>query len=187
MERSGHYRVVLTRDSDVFIPLETRVKITREGGADLFISLHADSAGGDASTHGASVYTLSDSGGGRVHYVLGRNEWFSKVANRTDAGTSQILLDLTQRNTRNRSAAFADLLLDRLQGKVDLLPRSHRDAGYFVLLAPDVPAALLEMGFITNPEDESRLADPLQRGRMMDGVAQAIDAYFDDGRRLAAR
>jgi len=187
LERSGHYRVVLTRDSDVFIPLETRVKITREGGADLFISLHADSAGGDASTHGASVYTLSDSGGGRVHYVLGRNEWFSKVANRTDAGTSQILLDLTQRNTRNRSAAFADLLLDRLQGKVDLLPRSHRDAGYFVLLAPDVPAALLEMGFITNPEDESRLADPLQRGRMMDGVAQAIDAYFDDGRRLAAR
>ena len=187
LERSGRYRVILTRDTDVFIPLETRVKIAREGGADLFISLHADSAGGDVATHGASVYTLSDSGGGRVRYVLGRNEWFSKVANRADAGTSQILLDLTQRSTRNRSAAFADLLLDRLQGKVDLLPRSHRDAGYFVLLAPDVPAALLEMGFITNPEDESRLADPVQRGRMMDGVAQAIDAYFDDGQKVAAR
>lgn len=153
--------------------------------ADLFISLHANSAGGDAATHGASVYTLSDSGGGRVHYVLGRNEWFSRTANRADPGTSQILLDLTQRSTRNRSAVFADLLLDRLAGKVDLLPRSHRDAGYFVLLAPDVPAALLEMGFITNPEDESRLADPVQRGRMMDGVADAIDAYFAEGQRVA--
>ncbi len=122
LERSGRYRVILTRESDVFIPLETRVKIARDGGADLFISLHADSAGGDAATHGASVYTLSDSGGGRVHYVLGRNEWFSKVANRTDAGTSQILLDLTQRSTRNRSATFAELLLDRLAGRVDLLP-----------------------------------------------------------------
>ena len=186
LERTGRYRVILTRDSDVFIPLETRVKIAREGGADLFISLHADSAGGDAMTRGASVYTLSDSGGGRVRYVLGRNEWFSKVANRSDAGTSQILLDLTQRSTRNRSAAFAELLLDRLAGRVDLLPRGHRDAGYFVLLAPDVPAALLEMGFITNPDDESRLADPAQRGRMMEAVAEAIDAYFTEGRRVAA-
>jgi N-acetylmuramoyl-L-alanine amidase len=186
LERSGHYRVILTRDSDVFIPLETRVKIARDGGADLFISLHADSAGGDATTHGASVYTLSDSGGGRVHYVLGRNEWFSKVANRADVGTSQILLDLTQRSTRNRSATFAELLLDRLAGRVDLLPRGHRDAGYFVLLAPDVPAALLEMGFITNPQDEHRLADPEQRARMMDAVADAIDAYFAVGRRVAA-
>ena len=186
LERTGLYRVILTRDSDVFIPLETRVKIARDGGADLFISLHADSAGGDATTHGASVYTLSDSGGGRVHYVLGRNEWFSKVANRADAGTSQILLDLTQRSTRNRSAAFAELLLDRLAGRVDLLPRGHRDAGYFVLLAPDVPAALLEMGFITNPEDEHRLADPAMRARMMDAVAEAIDAYFAEGRRVAA-
>ncbi len=185
LERSGRYRVVLTRESDVFIPLETRVKIAREGGADLFISLHADSAGGDAATHGASVYTLSDSGGGRVRSVLGRNEWFAKTANRADAGTSQILLDLTQRSTRNRSAVFADLLLDRLAGKVDLLPRGHRDAGYFVLLAPDVPAALLEMGFITNPDDESRLADPARRARMMDGVAEAIDAYFTEGRTVA--
>ena len=187
LERSGLYRVVLTRDTDVFVPLEARVKIAREGGADLFISLHADSAGADTTTHGASVYTLSDSGGGRVHYVLGRDEWFSKVANRRDPGVSQILLDLTQRNTRNRSATFADLLLDRLAGRVDLLPRGHRDAGYFVLLAPDVPAALLEMGFITNPQDESRLADPAQRARMMDGVADAIDAYFAEGRRVALR
>ncbi len=186
LERTGRYKVILTRDSDTFVPLEDRVKIARSGGADLFISLHADSAGGDAATHGASVYTLSDSGGGRVHSVLGRNEWFSKVANRADAGTSQILLDLTQRSTRNRSAVFADLLLDRLAGKVDLLPRSHRDAGYFVLLAPDVPAALLEMGFITNPEDEARLADPKARSRMMEGVADAIDAYFAATPRMVA-
>ena len=186
LERTGRYRVILTRDADVFIPLETRVKIARDGGADLFISLHADSAGGDTATHGASVYTLSDTGGGRVRYVLGRDEWFTKAANRRDPGVSQILLDLTQRSTRNRSANFADLLLDRLAGRVDLLPRGHRDAGYFVLLAPDVPAALLEMGFITNPDDEARLADPARRAGMMDGVAEAIDAYFAEGKRVAA-
>ncbi len=184
LERTGRYKVILTRDSDVFIPLADRVKIARKGGVDLFLSLHADSAGADATPRGASVYTLSDSGVGRAHYVIGRNEWFTKVASRSgDAGVSQILLDLSQRSTRNHSAMFADLLLQRLGSHgVDLLPRSHRDAGYFVLLAPDVPAALLEMGFVTNPEDEARLAESRARGRMMDAVAEAIDAYFDTSR-----
>jgi len=68
---------------------------------------------------------------------------------------------------------------------VALLPRSHRDAGFFVLLAPDVPAALLEMGFITSPTDEARLKDTAERGRLMDAVAGAIDAYFLRSRRFA--
>jgi len=187
LERGGHYRVVMTRAADVYVPLESRVQIARRAGADLFISLHADSAGADPSTHGASVYTVSDHGEERVTQVLGRNEWFNRTGARADPAVGQILLDLTQRSTRNRSAIFAQLMIDRLGDRIDLLPRTHRDAGYFVLLAPDVPAVLLEMGFISSPDDAARLADPVSRGKLMDAVAGAIDAYFTTQSRLAAR
>jgi N-acetylmuramoyl-L-alanine amidase len=188
LERGGHYRVVMTRSTDVFIPLEERVRIARRAGADLFISLHADSAGADPATHGASVYTVSDHGEERVTQVLGRNEWFNHTGARAaDPAVGRILLDLTQRSTRNRSAIFAQLIVDRLGDQIDLLPNSHRDAGYFVLLAPDVPAVLLEMGFISSPDDVARLSDPAARGKMMDAVAAAIDAYFTGQARLAAR
>ncbi|HEY2482142.1 MAG TPA: N-acetylmuramoyl-L-alanine amidase [Caulobacteraceae bacterium] len=183
LERSG-YRVLMTRATDVFVPLEQRVRIARRSGADLFIALHADSAGGETATHGASVYTLSDHGVTRVNQVLDGHEWFNHAA-RNDPAVNGILLDLTQRSTLNRSNVFAQLLVDRLSAKVDLLPRSHRDAGYFVLLAPDVPAVLLEMGFISNPTDVARLTDPVQRNQLMDAVADAIDAFFEDRVRLA--
>lgn len=184
--REGRYRVVMTRTEDVFVPLEERVRIARRAGADLFIALHADSAGGDATTHGASVYTLSDHGETRVHQVLDGHEWFTRVAARGDPSVGGILLDLTQRSTLNRSNVFAQMLLDHLSEKIDLLPKSHRDAGYFVLLAPDVPAVLLEMGFITSTEDRARLTDPAQRDQLVDAVAAAIDDYFDAQTRQAA-
>ena len=187
LERSGHYRVVLTRDSDVFIPLETRVKITREGGADLFISLHADSAGGNASTHGASVYTLSDKASSRASRFVSRDDWFMKASLTGDTGVRDILFDLTQRATKNRSAAFAQTLVSRIEGKAPLLRRSQRDAGFMVLLAPDVPAVLLEMGFVSNAEDEDFLRDPGQRKQMMGAVGDAIDDYFAQATRLASR
>jgi N-acetylmuramoyl-L-alanine amidase len=187
LERTGRYQVVMTRESDVFIPLEQRVQIARQAGADLFLSLHADS-GADSAIHGASVYTLSERGEQRVGYVLGRNEWFlQQAAESDDHAVGQILLDLTQRTTRNRSASFAQGLIERVGDRATLLPRSQRDAGYFVLLAPDVPAALLEMGFITNPTDEARLNDPAQRGALADKIAQAIDAYFTRNTKLAER
>ena len=185
--KMGHYKVVMTREDDVFIPLETRVQIARRAGADLFISLHADSAGSDPTPHGASVYTLSDSGQTRVNNVLGPQEWFAHVGNgQMTPDVREILLDLTQRTTRNRSSEFAAKLLGHIGDRVDLLPRSHRDAGYFVLLAPDVPAVLLEMGFITNPGDQMRLTDPAQRDRLTSGIAEAIDDYFYGARRLEA-
>jgi N-acetylmuramoyl-L-alanine amidase len=184
LERTGRYQVVMTRESDVYIPLEERVQIARRAGADLFLSLHADA--GDASTHGASIYTLSERGEQRVGYVLGRNEWFLQEA-ADDQAVGQILLDLTQRTTRNRSAAFAQTLIENIGDRAPLLPRSQRDANYFVLLAPDVPAALLEMGFITNPTDEARLNDPDARAALADKIAQSIDAFFNRGTRLAER
>jgi N-acetylmuramoyl-L-alanine amidase len=179
LERSGRYRVVLTRSDDTFIPLEDRVRIAREARADLFISLHSDSAGQDPTPHGASVYTLSDHGVTRVREVLGPHEWFARAGDhKADPAVSQLLLDLTQRSTLNRSAEFAALLINHIGHSVEMLPRGHRDAGYYVLLAPDVPAVLLEMGFITNPADQLRLTDPDQRKEMMDEVGGAIDDYF---------
>jgi N-acetylmuramoyl-L-alanine amidase len=177
LARSGHYRIVLTRETDTFVPLEERVRIARRAHADLFLSLHADSAGSDTAPHGASVYTLSDGAVSRVNYVVNQSEWLSRTG-ASNPAVGRLLLDLSQRNTRNRSAVFAGLLVDEISGKVDMLPRSQRDAGYFVLLAPDVPAALLEMGFITNPGDEARLTDPAQARKLMDAVAGAIDTYF---------
>jgi N-acetylmuramoyl-L-alanine amidase len=186
LEATGRYQVVMTRSTDVFIPLEERVQIARRAGADLFLSLHADS-GPSPSIHGASVYTLSEQGRQRVGSVLGRHEWFlQQAADSDDQAVGQILLDLTQRTTHNRSAAFAQTLIERV-GDRTLLLRSQRDASYFVLLAPDVPAALLEMGFITNPSDEARLNDPVQRDALADKIAQAIDAYFAQRTRLAER
>jgi N-acetylmuramoyl-L-alanine amidase len=185
LERTGRYQVVMTRQTDVYIPLEERVAIARRAGADLFLSLHADS-GSDPSVHGASVYTLSDRGQQRVGYVLSGREWFLQQAS-DDHAVGQILLDLTQRNTRNRSASFAQTLIENIGDRAPLLPRSQRDANYFVLLAPDVPAALLEMGFITNAQDEARLNDPVQRSALTDKIAQSIDAYFAGKTRLAER
>jgi N-acetylmuramoyl-L-alanine amidase len=187
LERTGRYQVVMTRDSDVFISLEQRVQIARHAGADLFLSLHADS-GPDSAIHGASVYTLSERGQQRVGTVLNRHEWFlQQAADSDDRAVGQILLDLTQRTTRNRSASFAQTLIEHVGDRAPLLQRSQRDAGYFVLLAPDVPAALLEMGFITNPVDEARLNDPADRAALTDKIGQAIDDYFQRSTRLAAR
>ncbi|MDG2522317.1 N-acetylmuramoyl-L-alanine amidase [Caulobacter segnis] len=188
LERSGKYKVLLTRDTDVYVPREGRVQIARRADADLFISLHAD-AGPNPSTQGASVYTLSEKGQGRVAEVANKNDWFMNASlSGGDKAVSQILLDLTQRTTKNRSAMFAETLLEKVSGaEIPLLRRSHRDAGFVVLLAPDVPAVLFEMGFMTNPDDEARLSDPASRNRMTSAIGDAIDAYFAQQTRLAAR
>lgn len=188
LDRSGNYKVILTRDTDVFVPLENRVQIARHSNADLFISLHSDS-GSNSQTRGASVYTLSDKGSDRAaRNALEKNNWFYDVnLPAQDKAVKQILLDLTQRATKNRSASFAQLLLARIDDHVQLLARSHRDAGFVVLLAPDVPAVLLEMGFITNVEDEALLAERESRQDFMDSVGDSIDAYFDEELRIASR
>ena len=186
LERSPRYRVVLTRNDDTYVPLDQRVRVAQQAGADLFISLHSDS-GPDATLRGASVYTLSDKASNRSARFVRHDDWFMKASLTGDRGVSDILLDLTQRATKNRSAAFAQTLVGRIEGKAPLLRRSQRDAGFMVLLAPDVPAVLLEMGFLTNPDDEQFLRDPAQRNRLMTAVGDSIDDYFGQTTRLASR
>lgn len=184
--KTGRYKVVLTRSSDVYVPLETRVRIAQRAGADLFISLHSDS-GPEPDLKGASVYTLSDKATQRATRFVSGDNWFMKASLTGDQGVRDILFDLTQRATRNRSAVFAQTLVSRIEGQVPMLRRSHRDAGFMVLLAPDVPAVLLEMGFVSNPDDEARLRDPVRRGRLMAAVTRSVDAHFNDTLTLASR
>jgi N-acetylmuramoyl-L-alanine amidase len=176
----------MTRDADVYVPLEDRVRIAQRADADLFISLHSDSAS-ESDLRGASVYTLSDKAFSRATRFVKADDWFMRASLASDPRVSDILFDLTQRATKNRSATFAESLVAKLDGHAPLLRRSHRSAGFMVLLAPDVPAVLLEMGFLSNPQDEQRLRDPAQRSELIDGVAASIDDYFAQTGRLASR
>ena len=187
LQRSGRYKVVMTRDTDVFVALEKRVQIARRANADLFLSLHADS-GEDSNIRGATAYTLSEKGADRAARHATTGDGFLNVSlPGADADVNRILLDLTQRGTVNRSAAFAEGLLVKIGDVTPLLRRSHRDAGFMVLLAPDVPAVLLEMGFITNRDDEKTLTDSGRRRDLMDAAGDAIDGYFGQEVRVASR
>jgi N-acetylmuramoyl-L-alanine amidase len=179
LERTGRYEIVMTRESDVFIALEERVRRARAAQADLFISLHADS-GASPELEGATVYTLSADGQRRARNLMSAQDWVIAAADQPRPGeVNDILVDLAQRETNNQSSLFARALLTELKPVGPLLRNSHREAAFFVLLAPDVPAVLLEMGFLTNADDERRLRDAAFRDRQMRAAADAINSYFD--------
>jgi N-acetylmuramoyl-L-alanine amidase len=186
LEKTGRYKVIMTRDTDSFVDLAGRVRIARSADADLFISLHSDS-GGDGSTSGASIYTLSDSGTERAaRKAMVKGDWSLSDMTSSDRIVNRILIDLTQRATKNRSATFAQLVMDHIGDSTPLLKSNLRQAGFVVLLAPDVPAVLLEMGYVNNAHDEKMLNDPSHRQQMMGEVAKAIDQYFDNDVRYAS-
>jgi N-acetylmuramoyl-L-alanine amidase len=178
LEQAGRYRVAMTRDGDTFIPLEDRVRFARQQNADLFISIHADSSPNHAAA-GATVYTLSDHGATRAQNIAAAQNWDLDLGDTPRRSViSDILLDLTQRETTNRSTQFADKVIPNLAQVSPLLSQSPRNAGFFVLLAPDVPAVLVETGFLSNVADEHRLCDPRQRQAIAGAMAQAVDDYF---------
>jgi N-acetylmuramoyl-L-alanine amidase len=183
LEKRG-FEVVLTRETDEFLPLADRVKIARDRKADLFLSLHSD-ADPQAQAKGATVYTLSQRGAARAKALADTQDWGVEEAS-AQSRVGSILLDLTQRETTDHSAEFAETLLSRIEGVAPLTSTHARQAGFFVLLAPDVPAALLEMGFVTHAEDAKRLASPAQRKAMMDAVAASVDDYFSAEKSYAA-
>ena len=198
LKKRGGYKVVLTRSSDndpqikrsQRDELARREKLARDAGADLFISLHADAIG-QRKVRGASVYTLSEKGSARsaamaksqgdyVVYQLNL-EQYEKVV-------GDILLDKAQDTTNTASSKLAEILIEELSGKTPMLNRSHRTGNLRVLLAPDVPAVLLEMAFMSNAKDEANLNSDFWRSRTMKAVADAIDQYFEEysGQRFAA-
>ena len=176
---TGRYKVILTRTNDVYVEHEERLRIARAGGADLFISIHADSAG-NKSARGATVYTLADRAKNRSKRIVNSQNWIMDVdlTEQSDS-VGDILVDLAQRSTSTQSENFADFLIEELGGSTHLIGNSHRRAGYYVLLAPDVPAVLLEMGFLSNLRDEKLLNSANHRKKVLKSVTRSINKYFD--------
>lgn len=178
LQATGRYTVKLTRDTDVYVEHEDRVTMARKWGAELFISLHADAAASN-SVAGASVYTISARGETRIDREASKNDWKIDIEDGTPARLNGLLEDLVKRETKTRSAEFAELLLPELAKAGPVLRNTHRNAGFYVLLAPDVPAVLLELGFLTNADDAKRLQSDKGRAAAVKAVAAAIDTYFD--------
>jgi N-acetylmuramoyl-L-alanine amidase len=187
--RSGRVRVALTREDDRFLILGDRREIARRLKADLFISVHADSAPSTAA-RGATVYTLSEVASDRVAAQLAAKENKADVLNGVDLGgenddVSSILIDLARRETMNVSSAFAALMQREMSPTIPFKGEFHRFAGLIVLKAPDVPSVLLETGYISNEADRELLFSPEYQRNIAIGVRRAVEAHF--ARQLAAR
>lgn len=179
---TGRVRVALTRDSDQYLVLEERYGIARRLRADLFISVHADAAE-NHSASGASIYTLSEVASDREAQRLAARENLSNVINGVDLGTQtsvtrSILIDLTQRETMNRSVDFARTLQRAAGSDIPFRTSGLRHAGFVVLKAPDMPSVLLETGFISNSEDASRIASVNGQRAIARGIRRGVLAHF---------
>jgi len=176
------FRVKLTRNKDIFLRLRDRVAIARRAGADLFISVHADSIA-NPRVRGTSVYTLSERASDKEADALARKENMSDVIagvdlKRRSNDVVNILIDLAQRDTMNQSAIFAKLLVEELRKDRRMLRKPQRSAGFAVLKAPDIPSVLIELGFLSNRKDEKMLRDSLVRRRLVLSINHAIEKYF---------
>ena len=189
MLKSGRVRVALTRDTDKFIVLQDRFQLARKLRADLFISIHADSAESPEAT-GGTVYTLSEVASDREAQRLAARENKANIINGVnlggaDANVSSILIDLTQRETMNVSADFAKLLLREAAPNMRIRGNSHRFASFIVLKAPDTPSVLFETGYLSNEADVTFLASQSGQGKVARALANAIQVHF--ARRIAVR
>lgn len=184
IEKSGKYRVVMTRTDDTFIPLNDRVKVARNQSAALFVSIHADALPrreGDAQ--GATIYTLSDKASDAEAERLAEAENKSDAiggVNLSDEPTevADILIDLAQRETKTFSNRFARTLMGEMKSTVRMHKHPLKSAGFRVLKAPDVPSVLVELGYVSNKGDLEHLVSENWRTRTVGSMAQAIDTFF---------
>lgn len=184
LEKTGRYTVILTRDRDRFLRLRQRVAVSRSADADLFISIHADSIA-DKRLRGASIYTLSEKSSDKEAARLAEQENKSDIIAGMDFSAetpevTNILIDLAQRETMNQSARFAGFLAPELRSSVRTHRRAHRFAGFAVLKAPDVPSLLLEMGYLSNPDEERMLSSRAFQEKVAVALRRGIDRYFEN-------
>jgi N-acetylmuramoyl-L-alanine amidase len=189
LEKSGKYRVVMTRSDDTFIPLNDRVKIAHDEKAALFVSIHADALPkGEGDAQGATIYTLSDKASDaeaqRLADAENRADAIGGV-NLTDEPTdvADILIDLAQRETRTFSNRFARMLMGEMKTSTRMHKNPLKSAGFRVLKAPDVPSVLVELGYVSNKGDMEHLVSDGWRSKTAASMAQAIDAFL--AKRLA--
>jgi N-acetylmuramoyl-L-alanine amidase len=187
LEASGRYRVLMTREDDRFVALAERVAIARAAGADLFISIHADSLTQAQDVRGATVYTGSeratDAEAARLAAKENQADAVAGLDAREDTqDVAGILMDLAKRETRTFSSVFARNLVETLGGSVKMHKVPLRSAGFRVLSAPDVPSVLIELGYMSSPKDAELLNSPEWRGRAVAAVAAAVEGYFVNAR-----
>lgn len=183
----NRYRVLLSRTTDSYVPLRERVARAQAARADLFLSLHAD-AHGDRDVRGASVYTLSEEATDREAAALAARE---NRAGATISGmrlseqpdnVARTLVAMSQRGTVNDSRRLADTVVATFaRNGVRLLPRTHRQAGFAVLTSPEIPAALVELGYLSNPQDEKLLTVRQHQMALARALRASVDAYFGTG------
>lgn len=181
LEDAG-YKVVLTRDKDKAIPLRGRTVIAHQADGDLFISIHADSAK-DRNARGLSVYTISEKASDVEAAALAERENKADILLGLDltgynSDVSNLLIDLAKIDTMNQSALFAKSLVAEMKRETTLVPNAHRMAGFAVLKSMNTPAVLLELGYLSNRQEEKLLQKKSYRKELAKAVVRAVDAYF---------
>jgi len=189
LDATGQYRVALTRDRDVFIPLEDRVGLAQRKGAALFVSMHADAVG-DHSVRGASIYTLSDTASDAQTAALARREnsadrFGGPAFHDVSPDVARILASLVRQETRSGSARMQHGLVGTLDRDLPMLQNPARHAGFVVLKAADIPSVLVEMGFMSNAQDEAALRKADHRAMVAAAMKRAVDGFFGAGLRMA--
>lgn len=184
LEATGRYRAVLTRTRDTSLGLRQRIEIARHAPADVFLSLHADSIR-DKSIRGLSVYTLSEKASDAEAAALAESENKADLIigmdlTRESQEVRNILIDLAQRESMNLATRLAASLIAELKREVTLLRNAHRFAGFAVLKAPDIPSVLIEMGYLSNREDQNALMKEGYRAKLMTAVVRGLDRYYKD-------
>ena len=188
--RTGRYEVVLTRNNDEFVSLPQRVSIARDAGADVFLSLHADAlAKGNAS--GLTVYTLSDDATDKASSALAERQNRADIVAGVDLQgdddqIATVLMDLARQNTAPKASRLADILVSTIGDELgNLHKRPRLEAGFSVLKAPDIPSVLIELGFMSSPDDLAALIDPEWREKAAIGIGHALDAWVLEARTQA--
>ena len=184
LEKTGKYRVVMTRTDDTFIPLVDRVRMARIRQAALFISIHADLLKkGEGDTQGATIYMLSDTASDPEAARLAEDENRADVIAGIDMShepgdVADILIDLAQRETKALSVQFAKTLAGDMKKVARMHKHPMKSAGFRVLKAPDVPAVLLELGYVSNKDDLKELTSGTWQAKTANAIGTAIDTYF---------
>ena len=184
LEKTGKYRVAMTRGDDTFIPLQERVQFARKRKAALFISIHADSLPrSEGVGEGASVYTLSEHASDAEAAKLAEKENKSDIIAGVDLraqpdDVANILIDLAQRETKTFSVRLARTIIGDIKPVAPLHLKPVKAAGFVVLKAPDVPSVLVELGYMSTRRDLKNLVSPEWREKTAQAMAQAVDDFF---------
>jgi len=184
LEATGRYRIVMTRNGDQYVDLEDRVAIARDANASLLISVHADTLSEAAEVNGSTVYTAADrASDAEAARIAARENAADGGAGKAkegqaDPGVADILFDLRRRETRAYAHIFSRGLVEKLAGATRLNHNPERSAGFVVLKAPEFPSVLVELGYLSNPQDVQELTSPDWRKKTATAMVKAIDSFF---------